>query len=163
MGGYYFASFPHYDLLHSLLRKIQLLWFTMPLWFTKNEKNSTTVYYIHIGLYGHPFTGKRFIADLVVSKLNPFRNSWPPPTLRDVSARMVKSKLEVAASREPVFSRDWFKGKRHIWWENRWFPVKIFPTKPYKKNRLKPIHWVLGVRNQWDEWHVAGWKCLRKQ
>jgi hypothetical protein len=70
------------------------------------KKNSTTVYYIHIGLYGHPFTGKRFIADLVVSKLTPFRNSWPPPTLRDVSARMVKSKLEVAASREPVF----FKG-----------------------------------------------------
>jgi hypothetical protein len=29
---------------------------------------------------------------------------------------------------------DWFKGKfigkPHIEWENLWFPVKIFPTKP---------------------------------
>jgi hypothetical protein len=29
---------------------------------------------------------------------------------------------------------DWFKGKftgkPHIQWENPWFPVKIFPTKP---------------------------------
>ena len=54
-------------------------------------------------------------------------------------------------------NKDWeitgkFTGKPHISWENRWFPVEIFPGKP--------IHWLEDFLDL-NLHHLAVCKCLQ--